>query len=661
MKLNRARVTNYKSIDDSGWMDVAQVSCLVGKNESGKTAFLHALKRLNPVTGVSGDFELKDYPRKGYVRYKRSHKDNPAVAITAEFDLSEEEMRRIEDSFGDGVLRSATVTVSKDYGNRLIWDFEVDERALACHVLAETNLPVEVREQIEGAETWQEMVSRLEAIKVKPTAVAELLDGFPERIRSDVRQQIIETHLTGMLPRFVYFDDYSAMRGRISIEDLRQRRDNGGRLDDADRTFLSLLALPGVELEDLESATNYEHLKAELESASIGISDEIFEFWNQNKQLRVEVDLSNANPNDLPPLNNGTILHIRIWNNRHRVSVPFDERSKGFVWFFSFLAYFSRLEESEDADLILLLDEPGLNLHAMAQKDFLRFIDSRLSPKHQVIYTTHSPFMINLDDLSRVRTVEDIDDQGTCVSNDVLTNNRETVFPLQVALGYKMAQSLLLAPRCLMVNCPSDLIYLQVLGELVASKNRVRLDPRWVVVPVGGADNLPTFISLLGDSYAGVVVLMDATPKTTRRIESLSQKGSVGRRGPIKWVEVTRVRDADVEDLFEPNFYLRLVNDAYADELPAKLTLKTISDSNPRIAQRISAYFASEGICGGKFDTYRPAAYLLQAFAARRNEIGDDTIERAASMFDRINALLPSNGASNGASVAADRTLVTVR
>ncbi len=479
MKLNRARVTNYKSIDDSGWMDVAQVSCLVGKNESGKTAFLHALKRLNPVAGVSGDFELKDYPRKGYVRYKRSHKDNPAVAITAEFDLSEEEMRRIEDSFGEGVLRSATVTVSKDYGNRLIWDFEVDERALACHVLAETNLPVEVREQIEGAETWQEMVSRLEAIKVKPTAVAELLDGFPERIRSDVRQQIIETHLTGMLPRFVYFDDYSAMRGRISIEDLRQRRDNGGRLDDADRTFLSLLALPGVELEDLESATNYEHLKAELESASIGISDEIFEFWNQNKQLRVEVDLSNANPNDPPPLNNGTILHIRIWNNRHRVSVPFDERSKGFVWFFSFLAYFSRLEESEDADLILLLDEPGLNLHAMAQKDFLRFIDSRLSPKHQVIYTTHSPFMINLDDLSRVRTVEDIDDQGTCVSNDVLTNNRETVFPLQVALGYKMAQSLLLAPRCLMVNCPSDLIYLQVLGELVASKNRVRLDPRW--------------------------------------------------------------------------------------------------------------------------------------------------------------------------------------
>ena len=74
---------------------------------------------------------------------------------------------------------------------------------------------------------------------------------------------------------------------------------------------------------------DYEHLKAELESASISISDDVFEYWHQNQQLRVEFDLSNANPNDPPPLERGTILHIRIWNNRHRVSVPFDERSKG--------------------------------------------------------------------------------------------------------------------------------------------------------------------------------------------------------------------------------------------------------------------------------------------------------------------------------------------
>ena len=64
MQLVRARVTNYKSIDDSGWVSMDGVTCLVGKNESGKTAFLQALRRLNPVPGANGDFDLKDYPRK---------------------------------------------------------------------------------------------------------------------------------------------------------------------------------------------------------------------------------------------------------------------------------------------------------------------------------------------------------------------------------------------------------------------------------------------------------------------------------------------------------------------------------------------------------------------------------------------------------------------
>ena len=125
----------------------------------------------------------------------------------------------------------------------------------------------------------------------------------------------------------------------------------------------------------------------------------------------------------------------------------------------------------------------------------MALIDQRLAPKHQVIYTTHSPFMINLDGLNSVRTVQDVDSRGTVISDDVLNNDPETVFPLQVALGYQMAQTLFLAPHCLMVNGASDLIYLQVLGDIVASHGRSRLDPRWVVIPVGGTDNLPTFVS----------------------------------------------------------------------------------------------------------------------------------------------------------------------
>ena len=651
MKLTRAKVTNYRSIDDSGWVDVDSVTCMVGKNESGKTAFLAALKKLNPVERGTGDFDLKDYPRKGYVRYRRQHKTNPAIVVRAEFRLDDDEIAQIEEEYGQGVFASSTVMVSKDYANNRMWDIEVNEASIVRNLINEAGLPVEIAERAENVRSIDELRSMLERLEIKPPVVGNLLIDINSRFRTSIKDLIVEDYLERFLPAMVYFDDYSTMKGRISIPDIRRRIMAGGeQLDDADRTFMSLISLAGTDIDDLESQMNYEHLKAELESASILITDDVFEYWQQNTQLRVEFDLSNANPSDPPPLNEGTILHVRIWNNRHRVSVPFDERSKGFVWFFSFLAYFSGLEiEDENRSLLLLLDEPGLNLHAMAQRDFLRFIDERLAPKHQVVYTTHSPFMIDLNRLDSVRTVQDMDDVGTVVSDDVMVHDDETVFPLQVAMGNQLAQSLFLAPHCLLVNQPSDQIYLQVLGEAVAAQGRPALDPRWVTIPVGGADNLPTYVSLLGENYVNVAILMDVSPKSRARIEAKHGQRGLSN-GPVKMVEVTKIRDADMEDLFEPLFYLKLVNRAYADELPYELSMKAITGPSPRIVQRIQKFFEKEGICGGQFDPYRPAAYLLNNHLEFRSEMDDSTIETAASMFTRINSLLSVSESSNGSS-----------
>ena len=50
MKLTEARVGNFKSIDDSDPFTLDQVTCLVGKNEAGKTAVLEALYKLTRIT-----------------------------------------------------------------------------------------------------------------------------------------------------------------------------------------------------------------------------------------------------------------------------------------------------------------------------------------------------------------------------------------------------------------------------------------------------------------------------------------------------------------------------------------------------------------------------------------------------------------------------------
>ena len=646
MKLVRARVTDFKSIDDSGWVDIDAITSMVGKNESGKTAFLGALKRLNPVDGDQ-HFELKDFPRKGYVRYRRRHEADPAIAVSAVMTLSDEEREELAAHIGYGVVLSEEITVSKNYKNELIWEFDMDESAMVQHLLNCADLPPEIAKHAGSAGTIMELLRTLEALDVKPVAVGRLITSIYDQFSDRSARDIVEGALSSLMPKFVYFDEYSTMRGRISIQDMLKRVAAGEDLDESDRTFMSLLALVGADLDDLQNQTNYEYMKAELESASISISDEMFEYWAQNRQLRVEFDLSSADPNDLPPLNEGTILHVRIWNNRHRVSVPFDDRSKGFVWFFSFLTYFSSIEEQEECDLVLLLDEPGLNLHALAQHDFLRFIDERLAPKHQVVYTTHSPFMINLNHLDRIRTVQDVDDRGTVISSDTLSNDQDTVFPLQVALGHNLAHTLFLAPHCLMVNSAADLIYLQTLGEICASKGYQRLDPRWVVIPVGNADNLPMFVSLLGENYVSVAVLMDVTPKNKQKMDLINKNSVMQRPNPVKWVEVQKIRTADIEDIFEPSFYLRLVNEAYQTDLLEPVSMKAISAKDPRIVRRLESHFKAEGLAGGQFDSYVPAAYLLENHAQLRHEIGDDVIERAVSMFQRVNSLLPHDNFAN--------------
>jgi|TARA_B100000959_G_scaffold28442_1_gene27413 predicted ATP-dependent endonuclease of OLD family len=616
MKLTQARVINYRSIDDSSWVRVDDVTALVGKNESGKTAFLQAIRKINSISGEEDTFSIRDYPRKGYIKYKKIHDQNPCEVAQAEFELNAEEISEIEANFGDGILASNKVIVTKNYKNERNWKI-----SLAESVSQPPNVTTFTQPSTPAPTSFQSAVQAVDEV-------------------SNVSERISKQFLEKWLPKFVYFDNYSLMRGKISINELRQRSENGGPFDDADRTFLSLLTLSGVSLEDLEKDLGYEDIKVELESASITITDEIFEYWQQNRQLKVEFDVSQADPRDAAPLNQGKILHVRIENARHRVTVSFDERSKGFVWFFSFLSYFSHLEETESGDLIILLDEPGTALHAMAQKDFLRFMDERLSPRCQVLYTTHSPFMIDLEKLHRIRLVQDMDGVGTVITDDPVHNDRETVFPLQMALGYQMAQTLFLSPHCLMVNSPSDLIYLQVLGDMVAAEAGSRIDPRWVIIPVGSTDNLSTFITLLGDNYVSVAVMMDLTPTNKEKIEAINRKNELEGENPVKWVQVTRVRDADIEDLFDPKVYLQLVNLSYANQLDHTLTMRSITESNPRIVERLKVYFAKTGIAGGVFDRYVPAAYLLENFDDFKVHISEDTIEKAKTLVERINSLI---------------------
>jgi hypothetical protein len=238
--------------------------------------------------------------------------------------------------------------------------------------------------------------------------------------------------------------------------------------------------------------------------------------------------------------------------------------------------------------------------------------------------------------LDRVRTVEDVDGQGTVVSAEVLRKDKDTVFPLQAAMGYSLAQSLFVGPNNLLVEGPSDFIYLQVLDQAVRKKGKTGLDPRWTVVPVGGADKLSTFISLLGGNQLNIVALIDSE-KNIQRLRNLQENALLKADNLVPVGEIIGVKEADIEDIFEPDFYLDLVNQTYDGKLPNKLSTSIISNGSPRIVKRIEEYVKKNGN-GFAFNHYDPAAYLLTHQAKLLAKIDDATIERASKLFERINA-----------------------
>ena len=437
----------------------------------------------------------------------------------------------------------------------------------------------------------------------------------------DFVQEILED-LVGRLPRFQYFDEYNILPGSVSVQRLQSLAEDN--LDAGERTALALLRLASVDGAEFTEA-EYEPRKAALEAAANALTDELFQYWTQNEDLEVELDI------EFRPVPAQVItepwLQIRVRNQKHRVTLNMAERSKGFIWFFSFLAAFS--EYSNEERRIILLDEPGLSLHAKAQNDLLRFIDERLAPHHQVIYSTHSLFMIEPTKLERCRTVEDIGDEGTLVSQDIWAARPETVFPLLGALGVEMTQTLIIGPDQLLVEGPADVVYLIVMSDLVRRNGGAGLDPRWTITPVGGIDKIPTFVALLAGSDLKVAVVMDVAGGGNQKLTNLVQRGLLEARRLVPLTDITHTNEADIEDLFAPEWYSKLLRASGVARIPkSKLT------SGRRIVKQVEAFL------GGRYDHYQPASHLMRAPGTLLGDVDQATRDRFQELFTRLNKLL---------------------
>ncbi len=636
MKLKNVKIEKYKSFENNQEFEIENdITILVGMNESGKTSALEAIAKTNYFQEDNA-FKFNtthDYPRKQKKKMDKS--GEIPNAITCTYDIDEGLKNRIEEDLGKDTLKSNEFSVTAKYDNRNTWSIiQIDKRKFIENKTIELGISSKaINDKLERVQSLKELKElKAEYSDEKYTEGLTSLEKYFQNewswSSSVIAEYVSRKYLNPNRPKFLYYDEYFSLPSRISIEKLQENNLEEYQL----KTAKALFELADINTEEILESDDFEDFIAELEATEAIISDELFKYWETNKNLHIAFQIDKKEETD--NYDNARIvehiLDIRVKSKG--VSLPLKNRSKGFNWFFSFLVWFKRIQEDATSNYVLLLDEPGLNLHASAQSDLLRFIED-LSDNYQIIYTTHSPFMIASDSLNRVRTVLETD-KGSVISESIQEKDPNTLFPLQAALGYDIAQNLFVSKKNLLVEGVSDLIILTAISGLLESENRVSLNSEVTIVPTGGLEKVATFISLLRGSHLEIGCLLDS-------YTDMKGKAKMDKIIAEKIIHKNKIRffdefldshsKADLEDLFVKNDYIKLYNSAFKENPNIKLS-DLNSDINQIIIQ-INKHLNVE-----RFNHYRPANELVK-LAVGKDFFSAETLDNFEKVFIAINKM----------------------
>ena len=618
MKLLKFRVTNFRSVEDSGWIETDEVTALVGTNESGKTNILLPLWKLKPAR--DGEINpLADFPRKHYGDI-RAMKRKP-IFIEAHFRLSDELASQIAGIAGVAADKVRVVSVSRNLGGEYMVAFPEAleptsvERQYVADLIADTKSELgdltalrteemlkdsmlQTLEQEQkaiqlpgdalNASELQEIIVRLSALNtasVPKTSIispryarlSETLQALANQLtaprphqNTDVRQLVLDN-----LPSFVYYSTYGNLDSEIYLPHViqnMQRTDLGGREEAKARTLRVLFDFVGLSPQEIlelgreaapeNQAPTEEQIKLTaakktereilLQSASAKLTAQFREWWKQGDyRFRLQADGN----------------HFRIWvsDDKRAEEIELEGRSSGLQWFLSFYLVF--LVESNDAHkgAILLLDEPGPSLHPIAQRDLSVFFEN-LARTNQLLYSTHSPFLVDPNHLDRVRVVY-VDDQGaTVVSANLRASESRpaesrSIYPVHAALGLTVSEILLQGCQPVIVEGPSDQIYLSAIKIYLVRHGRISPSRELLFMPGGSRKGIGSLVAIVtGKEEERPIVILDSDDpglRLARELKSQTYQGSEDRI--LLLGDICGLEGAEAEDLFPTNFLAGIV------------------------------------------------------------------------------------------------------
>lgn len=671
LTLLRYRVSNFRSVIDSGWLSADHVTALIGVNESGKTNLLLPLWKLNPASG--GELQpTSDYPKAQFATIRGAPGQFPF--ITAEFDtgakaealaalagIPVEQARRVSVSrCYDGSYLTALPAAIRDEGKavRTATGALRDAHRTLRDLPAGTDLRDEALQLIGRLLTEMDGPARVTGndLRLARNAVGALIPAMPpatSRVipllrelqktlgqqmaallapdpasRDDVRHWIIDH-----LPRFVYYSNYGNLDSEIYLPHVVEnmgRPDLGAKESAKARTLRVLFDFVGLQAtEILELGRDFRdiHEEAErrviaeeghkarlrtlwqrargdepapdadtmasiaeakltrsilLQSAGTKLTERFAEWWQQGDyRFRFEADGN----------------HFRIWvsDSRRPQEVELEHRSTGLQWFLSFFLVFLHEARGRHENCVLLLDEPGHSLHPLAQRDLSAFFEA-LAERNQIIYTTHSPFLIDADRLARARKVFVGRDGSTRASGDLLDaegsdSQRGAGFVVRAALNLSVAEAMLGGAQPVLVQGQVEQTYLSLIRTLAVASGRFRPGRDLVFAPVCGLSVMPVLARMLSGADARPPRLVVDTTPAGAELAAAMAIADEGRL--VRLAEIAGRDEVTIEDLL-PKARLAALLDRI-ERRPERMFSDVLVDWRPFVPQ-VQDWAREEGI-----------------------------------------------------------------
>ncbi len=597
MRLRKFRVRAYRCIHDSGDISVGDLAAFVGRNESGKTTILQALTLLNKDEKITeldlcdemseelkseiilaeGEFSLSrdeirmikerfpNIPELKKIRLFRTNK-NPNVQYDfGEIQLSEKEDEGINSwenfakkiiNFLDTIPNHLRIQLDTSFfegpppKNQESFDSGMAEFSNKFHVVA--------MQEPQVIQEWEKIYEDPE------NQFSNLLSGESERMA-------LENFISSELhPRFVYFSDYKKIYGNINLNEFLketrgQRTESIEYVEEFDKaeTVRNLFYLAELDLDKLQEYNDSpSKLIKLLNTASNRLTSRLNPAWKGDP---IHVDLR-YNPGNIMSLvisdvhRDGTVTNTGLLSRR----------AEGFKWTFSFIVNFAaETQRAELKEAILLLDEPARNLHPTQQMGISDLLKN-LAGSNQVLYATHSPFMI-FDYTPGNLLVVELDKRKhlSRIFYDYWNAEDKTLTPILYGLSKGLVESITdreigtNSRPVIIVETMSDAMYLNAFDKFLQDPN-ISMNPLNVVAAYNKNSVLPLAIFYRNHGYK-TFILLDNTEES----KQISSQLVSNEFSPLQTIFFEREgkKLESIEDYMVLNDYLHAVNQTYEIKL----------------------------------------------------------------------------------------------